>query len=54
MRAQFESEAEELGKEINQEVQREQLLVDNQQEMAAIRGASSSARPRRSGNGKGA
>jgi circadian clock protein KaiC len=54
MRAHFESEAEELGKEIDQEVQREQLLVDNQQEMAVMRGASSSARPRRSGNGKGA
>jgi circadian clock protein KaiC len=54
LRAQFESEAEELGKEIDQETRREQVLVENQQEMAAMRWSSSSPRPRRSGNGKGA
>jgi circadian clock protein KaiC len=53
MRAQFESESEELGREIDEEARREQVLMADQQQMAEIRWAASTARPRRSRNGKG-
>jgi circadian clock protein KaiC len=53
LRAQFESEAEELEKEISQDTRREQVLVDDQTDLANMRWAASASRTRRSRNGEG-
>jgi circadian clock protein KaiC len=53
LRAQFESEAEELEKEISQDARREQVLVDDQTDLANMRWAASASRTRRSRNGEG-
>ena len=54
LRAQFETEAEELQKEIALEKNREQILQMDRVQMAQTRSGNGSSKPRRERNGKGA
>ncbi len=54
LRAQFETEAEELQKEIALETSREQVLQMDRVQMAQLRSGNGDSKPRRQRNGKGA
>ena len=54
LRAQFETEAEEIKKEIALETSREQVLQMDRVQMAQLRSGNGDSKPRRERNGKGA
>jgi circadian clock protein KaiC len=54
LRTQFETEAEELQKEISLEAAREQVLETERLQMAQLRSGNGGTKPRRERNGKGA
>jgi len=54
LRTQFETEAEELQKEISLETAREQVLETDRLQMAQLRSGNGGSKPRRERNGKGA